>query len=305
MKILLAEDDAVSRLVLKKTVEGSGHDCLVAKDGLEAWEIYQKSPDIEVVISDWMMPNMDGLELCRRVRGLDRKGYTFFIILTALGGRERLMEGLRAGADEYLVKPLDREQLQAKLTVASRVTALHRRVSDGSVGEAGAEAAMDDSPASKDRAIERPGGEEGSEAGSARIWGALVLQGKLNEEQLQRALEVQQSDPREFGEILFSLGIISRADLARTRAQRMGLSYVDLDVRDVDPITVDLVPEEVLREHGLVPMRLRNGRLFVAMSDPTDVNALDDVSRISGVSVVPVVASPEDIRQTQAQPFGV
>ncbi len=106
MKVLIAEDDAVSRRILRSMVESLGHECLATSDGLEAWETYQSTADIEVVISDWMMPNMDGLELCRRVRGLDREGYTFFIFLTALGGREHLLEGMQAGADEYLTKPL-------------------------------------------------------------------------------------------------------------------------------------------------------------------------------------------------------
>ena len=70
MKVLIAEDDAVSRRILWSMVESLGHKCLGANDGLEAWETYQSTADIEVVISDWMMPNMDGLELCRRDRSL-------------------------------------------------------------------------------------------------------------------------------------------------------------------------------------------------------------------------------------------
>jgi CheY-like chemotaxis protein len=112
LKVLIAEDDTVSRTVLKRTVEKSGHECLVAKDGREAWEIYKDTPDVDAIVSDRMMPNMDGLELCRRVRGHDRPGYTFFVFVTALGGKEKLLEGLRAGADEYLTKPLDGEQLR-------------------------------------------------------------------------------------------------------------------------------------------------------------------------------------------------
>ncbi len=305
MKILLAEDDPISRRILEKTTKGLGHDCLVAEDGLEAWETYQKTPDVEVVISDWMMPNMDGVEFCRKVRGLRREGYTFFIILTALEGKARLLEGLRAGADEYLVKPLDREQLQARLAVASRVTALRQHVSGESKSEVGAEAGRDDLPVRKSQATKHLRDKKKSEDESDRIWGILVSQGKVSEEQLYRALEVQRSDPREIGEILFSLGIISRADLGRAQAQRLGLSYVDLDVRDIDPKVFDLVPERVLRRYGLVPVRLENGVLFVAMSDPTYVHALDDLSETSGYAVVPIIASEEDIEHTQTQLFGV
>lgn len=96
MKVLIAEDDAVSRAVVEKTVEKFGHECLVTKDGLEAWEAYQNIPtEVDVIISDWMMPGIDGPELCRRVRSIDREGCTFFVFLTALGGKEHLLEGMR------------------------------------------------------------------------------------------------------------------------------------------------------------------------------------------------------------------
>ncbi len=128
MKILIAEDDAVSRTILRRAVEKLGHECLAAADGEEAWGLYKENPDVDVIISDWMMPGVDGLELCRRVRGDGREGYTYFIFLTALGDREHLLQGLEAGADDYLSKPLDRDELGMRLTSARRVTELHRRL---------------------------------------------------------------------------------------------------------------------------------------------------------------------------------
>jgi two-component system, cell cycle response regulator len=128
LKILIAEDDAVSRTILRRAVEKLGHECLAAPDGEEAWGLYKENPDLDVIISDWMMPGLDGLELCRRVRGDNRDGYTYFIFLTALGDREHLLQGLEAGADDYLSKPLDRDELGMRLTSALRVTELHRRL---------------------------------------------------------------------------------------------------------------------------------------------------------------------------------
>ncbi|HET7480960.1 MAG TPA: diguanylate cyclase [Rubrobacteraceae bacterium] len=128
MKILIAEDDAVSRMILQRAVEKFGHECLTAEDGEKALNLHRENPDVDVIISDWMMPGMDGLELCRRVREERRDGYTFFIFLTALGDKEHLLEGMQAGADDYLAKPLDREQLQVRLISASRVTSLHRQL---------------------------------------------------------------------------------------------------------------------------------------------------------------------------------
>ena len=130
MKVLIAEDDAVSRMILKKSIEKFGHECLTAEDGEKAWELFQNTPEVDVVISDWMMPGLDGIELCRRVRALDNGWYTFFVFLTALGDKEHLLEGMQAGADDYLAKPLDREQLQVRLIAASRVNSLHRQLNE-------------------------------------------------------------------------------------------------------------------------------------------------------------------------------
>jgi two-component system, cell cycle response regulator len=128
LRILIAEDDDVSRTILHRAVEKFGHECLAAEDGERAWEIYRETSGVDAIISDWMMPGMDGLELCSKVRGEERNGYTYFIFLTALGDRNHLHMGLEAGADDYLSKPLDRDELQVRLISARRVTELHRRL---------------------------------------------------------------------------------------------------------------------------------------------------------------------------------
>ena len=128
MRILIADDDAVSRTILRRSVEKFGHECLAAEDGESALEIYRANPEVDVIISDWMMPGIDGLELCRSIRDEERGAYTYFIFLTALGDKSHLLSGLEAGADDYLSKPLDRDELQVRLISASRVTALHRRL---------------------------------------------------------------------------------------------------------------------------------------------------------------------------------
>jgi two-component system cell cycle response regulator len=132
LKILVAEDDAVSRTILRRAVEKLGHECLVAEDGRTAWETFRAEPCVDVIISDWMMPDVDGLELCRMVREEERsargRAYTYFIFLTALGDREHLLMGLEAGADDYLSKPLDRDELGMRLISADRVTELHRQL---------------------------------------------------------------------------------------------------------------------------------------------------------------------------------
>jgi diguanylate cyclase (GGDEF)-like protein len=127
MKILIAEDDTVSRLILQKAIEKLGHECLSAADGAEAWQLYQHTT-VDVVVSDWMMPGLDGRELCHRVREQAREAYPSFIFLTALSDKAHVLTGMLAGADDYLTKPLDRDELQVKLVAAARVTALHRQL---------------------------------------------------------------------------------------------------------------------------------------------------------------------------------
>jgi two-component system, cell cycle response regulator len=129
MRVLIADDDTVTRLVLTKLLDQLGHECLAARDGEQAWELYRDG-GAEVIISDWMMPGLDGLELCRQIREEPRGSYTYFVLLTALDDKHHFLVGMQQGADDYLTKPLDRDELQARLVAAERVTTLHRRMAD-------------------------------------------------------------------------------------------------------------------------------------------------------------------------------
>ena len=128
MRILVAEDDAASCLALEAAVISLGHDCVVATSGEEAWRLFE-TVDVDAVISDRMMPGMDGVELCRRIRACERDTYTYFIFLTVFDKKADVLSGMEAGADDYLVKPLDLDELKMRLLVASRVTSLHRQLS--------------------------------------------------------------------------------------------------------------------------------------------------------------------------------
>ena len=126
MRVLVADDSAQARLVVQDVVEGLGHECIEAADGDDAWRLYQAS-QADVVISDWLMPGLEGPDLCRRIRANPVTPYTYVILLTVLDGDHALV-GTQAGADEFLVKPLDLRALEASLTSAARVVALHRRL---------------------------------------------------------------------------------------------------------------------------------------------------------------------------------
>jgi DNA-binding response OmpR family regulator len=127
MKVLIAEDDTVSSYVLAARVRKMGHDVLTAADGHRAWTTYQQEHP-RLVITDWMMPEMDGLELCRRIRSVEHRAYTYIILLTAQSGKKKYFEGMEAGADDFVTKPLTADGLQARLRVAERVVHLQQDV---------------------------------------------------------------------------------------------------------------------------------------------------------------------------------
>jgi diguanylate cyclase (GGDEF)-like protein len=123
MRILLAEDEKVTAAVLGATLTSWGHDVTVADDGPAAWRLIRQE-HFPVVLSDWMMPGLDGLELCRRVRGLAGRPYTYFVMFTGRAGFEDRLEALAAGADDFLGKPFDPRELVARLEIARRLLAI-------------------------------------------------------------------------------------------------------------------------------------------------------------------------------------
>jgi len=129
MRVLVADDDTTCRLVLKAAVERLGHECVTASDGQEAWGLITGAR-FDVLITDWMMPGLDGPELCRRVRHDNHGTYTYIVLATSLGEREHVVAGMQAGADDYLTKPLDPFDVQTRLIAADRVTGLHKQVKD-------------------------------------------------------------------------------------------------------------------------------------------------------------------------------
>jgi len=128
MKVLIADDDGVSRALLRAHLEKAGHEVVEATNGRSAWQTFRNG-SFPLVISDWMMPEVDGLELCRMMRAEDRRLYTYVILLTALGGRGSYLEGMRAGADDFLSKPFDAEMFRSRLHVAERILKLQSEVS--------------------------------------------------------------------------------------------------------------------------------------------------------------------------------
>jgi DNA-binding response OmpR family regulator len=127
MRVLLADDDPIFRSLMARRLRKLGYEPMEAGDGLEAWRLYQEQ-DVNLVLCDWLMPELDGLGLCRRIRGQRKRQYTYIILITALNARVNYEAGIEAGADDLLNKTDDLDLLKARLQVAQRILALQDEV---------------------------------------------------------------------------------------------------------------------------------------------------------------------------------
>jgi two-component system cell cycle response regulator len=128
VKVLVAEDDLVSRTLLGRVLSGWGYEVTMTCDGAEAWEVLRGPDAPKLAVLDWMMPELDGPEVCRRVRAMDVPNPPYIILLTARDGKSDIVAGLEAGADDYLGKPFDREELHARLDVGRRFIELNAKL---------------------------------------------------------------------------------------------------------------------------------------------------------------------------------
>ncbi len=130
MRILIAEDDSVSRLILTTNLVSWGHEVVTAVNGRDAWRASQEADAPRLAILDWMMPEMEGTEVCRRIRESPATIPPYIILLTARQGAKEVVEGMQAGADDYLTKPYHREELQVRVQVGVRMIELQTKLAD-------------------------------------------------------------------------------------------------------------------------------------------------------------------------------
>jgi DNA-binding response OmpR family regulator len=126
VRVLIADDEATSRHLIRATLEGWGFEVFVAVDGGEALRLLEGSSPPEIALLDWMMPGVDGLEVCRHMRAAMPNAATYIILVTARGGLENVVQGLEAGADEYITKPFDPRELRARLRAGVRIVQLQK-----------------------------------------------------------------------------------------------------------------------------------------------------------------------------------
>ncbi|HVH68751.1 MAG TPA: response regulator [Gemmatimonadales bacterium] len=127
ISLLVVEDDDVAAAQFSAIATAAGYEVKQAHNGREAWELLQLAR-IPIVISDWYMPEMDGPDLCRRIRARTGEPYVYFILVTVRGGKQQYLAGMDAGADDFIAKPVDPDELRARLTVAERILGLRREL---------------------------------------------------------------------------------------------------------------------------------------------------------------------------------
>ena len=126
--VMIVEDDPVSREVVAHLLRRREYQVVETADGREALELL--SPEVKIVVAEWMMPNLDGLELCRRLKSPDLAGYRYVIMVTSKAEKEDIVEALEAGADDYIIKPVDHDELLARIRAGERIVQLERALAD-------------------------------------------------------------------------------------------------------------------------------------------------------------------------------
>jgi phosphoserine phosphatase RsbU/P len=130
MRVLIAEDEAVSRRLLEAALSRWGYQVSIAVDGAEAWKVMQEPDSPMLVVLDWLMPGFDGLELCRRARRHARLNSAYILLLTSRTAKEDIVQGLEAGADDYVTKPFDTSELRARIQVGARLVSLQSALAE-------------------------------------------------------------------------------------------------------------------------------------------------------------------------------
>lgn len=274
MKILVAEDDVISAMVLRKSLERLGHEVWIEPDGNRAWELL-RGQQFRLLITDWMMPRMTGVELCRNIRERNGRPYTYIILVTVKSSPEDRALAMQSGIDDFLVKPIDPSDLVSRLEVAQRILSMKDMLSIGGLSQNG-----------------------GRPEGKREIGAILMDYGAVTYQQVEEALDEQRSTGERIGEILRSRGLVSESDIARARAEQMDVPYIDIQEFCPAPAILEFIPHPIAQKYRILPISVEvatedsPGQLRVAMENPWDFEAVALAERVAGYRIDVMMAAP-------------
>lgn len=128
MRVLVADDERLSLRILEDSLQSWGYEVVSSENGIDAWEKLKGEDAPNLVVLDWVMPGMDGLDICQRIRKRENSNYVYIILLTGKGEREDIIKGLESGADDYIIKPFNPEELKYRLKIGERIVELEQRI---------------------------------------------------------------------------------------------------------------------------------------------------------------------------------
>lgn len=266
MKILVVDDDPITSMMVGGILEDLGHVVTLKTSGADAWQILQ-SESFNVVISDWVMPVMDGVELCQQIRRRSDQQYTYFILLTVMGLPEDRSKALEAGADDFLIKPIAPPEIVDRLDVAQRILKVKEEVQN---------------KFQKDQ--------------NEVLGDVLVAQGVISPEQLRTLRGDRGVLNASIEALLLERKWVTDEQITRGRSVVFDVPYVDILNEQLDPFTLSLISYDIADRYTLMPLSYQESpdgvkRIRVAMADPYDIEAIDQVQRETRRRVEPIIAT--------------
>jgi type IV pilus assembly protein PilB len=280
MDILVVDDHQATALAICGTLEDFGHTVTIVYNAHDALKRLDAG-HFSVVITDWVMPGMDGLDLCREIRKSGRE-YVYTVLVTVKSSADDRLAALAAGADDFLIKPVDSGDLVTRLQMAERILAMKQELRDGSTR------------------IKRLSG--AMEQQSTLLGNILLSEGGLTANQLVDALDVQAATGRSLYDVLRENGMVSSEQLARARGVQIDMPYVDVRKENPDPFVLAMVSPEVALRCQVLPLSIRNDaladatRLTIAMADPWNIETIDEIQRNAHCRVETVLASDAGLK---------
>lgn len=254
-KILCVEDDPISRELLQHVLSPVGCELLKAENGAEALDVITRE-NIDLVLLDVVMPGIDGYEVCRAIKGVERTRHIPVIMITGLMSKEDRIRGIEAGAEEFLTKPINPAEVLARVKMLLKVKDLN-------------------------------------EMRTGRI---LIELGLINEQQLEEALKISKEKKIKVGEALYSMGSLSRDTIYWGLSNQLQMTYIELSPEMVDRDLVRKFPLDVLKRLQCLPLYETNAEIHFAIADPTDQKSVKAIKNLKPGKVIQLhLGLPEKI----------